>query len=323
MSDIAQPDPPLPRFDRDHYHRIHSLTRGLPPPLDDTPEALLARNDAAIAQMADMLPTNANEVALAAQCVAARAQADDVMLALRGHPRDSATAIKLNSQYIAMVRASLGAHGHLKRAQAVRHKRETDDAALNADMWTQHINTNSMQRALAARAAPGVVEDGAPRLATDIAEPPAPAAEPALSAIEPGPAAPPPASAAAPAAAASPLPALAAAAPLASAVVAVLPSLPAAGLARQPGPDVRAPDAAPRQSSQSGASAADDPLRDLDAEVEYYIAVYPKRAREIRRYGGLPPNCSFGPPDDDLVRALVASTSPALRELDEMTHGAG
>jgi hypothetical protein len=47
----------------------------LPPPLDDTSEALHVRNRAAIAKVAALLPVNANEADLAAQCIAARAQA--------------------------------------------------------------------------------------------------------------------------------------------------------------------------------------------------------------------------------------------------------
>ncbi|HVC60698.1 MAG TPA: hypothetical protein VND19_10100, partial [Acetobacteraceae bacterium] len=55
-----------------HYQLVHALTAVLPPPVNDTPEALLARNDAAIDAVAAMLPTNANEAGFAAQCVAAR-----------------------------------------------------------------------------------------------------------------------------------------------------------------------------------------------------------------------------------------------------------
>jgi hypothetical protein len=58
-----QPDPPKPPPPREYYHLTHTLHRGLPPPPDDTPEALLARNQTAIDQMAATLPTNANEAA--------------------------------------------------------------------------------------------------------------------------------------------------------------------------------------------------------------------------------------------------------------------
>jgi len=51
----------------------------VPPPLADTQEALLARNQATLDQVAALLPTNANVAGLAAQCVGARAQAEDMM----------------------------------------------------------------------------------------------------------------------------------------------------------------------------------------------------------------------------------------------------
>ncbi|HVC62947.1 MAG TPA: hypothetical protein VND19_21605, partial [Acetobacteraceae bacterium] len=199
---------------------------------------------------------------------------------------DINVVMRLNAQYVAMMRASQGAHGHLLRARAVRHKREQNSAALNADEWTQHIVTSSMQQALAAGPLPATPAAGpsppappAPEPAA-IAEPPAPAPAPA----------PPPAPVPAPAAA--PLPAQAAPVPA-------------------------------RQSPRMAIPAeADDPPRDLSTEADYYAVVYPNRAREIRHYGGLPPDCTYGPPDDDLVHAIVTGTTPALRALDEMTAAA-
>jgi hypothetical protein len=60
----------------------------------------------------------------------------------------------------------------------------------------------------------------------------------------------------------------------------------------------------------------DEPVFDLVVEAEQYAIHYPKRAQLIRRLGGLPPNCSFGPPEPDLVRAIVTGTTPHLRALD-------
>ena len=56
-----------------YYQLTYTLTALLPPPLDDTPEGLRARNHAAIAKVAALLPVNANEIDLAAHCIAARA----------------------------------------------------------------------------------------------------------------------------------------------------------------------------------------------------------------------------------------------------------
>jgi hypothetical protein len=43
---------------------------------------------------------------------------------------------------------------------------------------------------------------------------------------------------------------------------------------------------------------------------------YPERALCIRAHGGLPLQYDFGPPEPELVAALVSGTSPILRALD-------
>ena len=53
------------------------------------------------------------------------------------------------------------------------------------------------------------------------------------------------------------------------------------------------------------------------SKAEEYALAYPYRAAEIRAHRGLPPNCHFDPPVPDLLRQIVASTSPVLRDLDE------
>jgi hypothetical protein len=70
------------------------------------------------------------------------------------------------------------------------------------------------------------------------------------------------------------------------------------------------------------AAEASEPPRDLASEADYYARVYPKRARLIRQHGGLPPDCSFGPPDDELVQELITSPSPLLRALDDLPAAA-
>jgi hypothetical protein len=299
MSDITYP--PLDLARQDYYHLIHNLARGLPPPLNDTPEALLARNQTAIAEIAAMLPVNANEAAFAAQCVAARAQAEDVMRLIRVHAGDLQAVIKLNAQYVAMSRTSFAAHGHLLRAQAVRHKREANERTLNTDEWTQHIAASSLQQALDRGPLPGTLaaEQSAPAQAAEA--PPALADQRPLLADLP---------AAAPAPArdeGSPAPALS------------REEHPALAIPPEARPSATAavPPAAPRRPGRSMTPAdADEPPRNLPAEAEHYAIVYPRRAREIRHHRGLPPDCSFGPPDDDLVNAIVTGTSPALHALD-------
>jgi hypothetical protein len=62
------------------------------------------------------------------------------------------------------------------------------------------------------------------------------------------------------------------------------------------------------------------PEPELDApDVALYEAIYPDRAALIRRHGGVPADVTFGPPDEDMVRALLAIRSPTLKPLDQQT----
>src|ERR1700733_7313927 len=155
-----------------YYQLVYTLTDLLPPPLDDTPAALRARNHAAVAKVAELLPVNANEIHLAAQCIAARAQAEDVLRLLRQHADDIQLVMRLNAQYGSMVRTSLSVHARLMRVQALRHKREAIEGAANEDAWVQHIAERSMLR---------VADPNAARLA---AASPAPAARPQAAPVE-------------------------------------------------------------------------------------------------------------------------------------------
>jgi len=262
-----------------YYQIIHTLTRGLPPPVADTQEALLARNQAAIDKVAAMMPTNADEADLAAQCVACRAQADDVLRLIRLHDGDTKVVMKLDAQYIAMVRTSTAVRRELRQVQALRHKREANSASLRADESTQYIAARLMQQALEAGPVPAA---GAGQAA------PAAGADPAR-APESAPGAPPPAHALA-------------AAPLAAPVAKALVSGPVA--AGPPAPAAPEPGQEPLRPRRMAAPVeADDPPRDLADEADRYALAYPRRAREIRHYGGLPPDCGFGPPDDEVVQA--------------------
>jgi hypothetical protein len=129
-----------------YYQLICTLTQLFPPPLDDSPEALNTRNRAAIAKVAALLPVNANEADLAAQCIAARAQAEDILLLLRENAGDIRLVMRLNAQYGSMVRTSLSVHARLMRVQAARQKRETIDGAADADAWNRHVAERSMLR---------------------------------------------------------------------------------------------------------------------------------------------------------------------------------
>jgi hypothetical protein len=110
METCSPPHPAIDLATPLYYQLVYTLTDLLPPPLDDTPEALCTRNHAAIAKVAALLPVNANEADLAAQCIAARAQAEDVLRLLRQHADDIGLVMRLNAQYGSMVRTSLSVH---------------------------------------------------------------------------------------------------------------------------------------------------------------------------------------------------------------------
>ena len=168
--------PPRPAIDLStplYYQLVYTLTDLLPPPLDDTPAGLRARNHAAIAKVAALLPVNANEIDLAAQCIAARAQAEDLLRLLRHHAADISLVMRLNAQYASMVRTSLAVLGRLMRVQALRHKREATDGAANQDAWTQHVTERSMLLVADPTAAPPQAPPPKPPPATPLVAAPA------------------------------------------------------------------------------------------------------------------------------------------------------
>jgi hypothetical protein len=328
----AQPDQDrADPTDRHHHHAyyqlIHTLCAYLPPPLDDTPEALLIRNQAAVAKVAAMAPVNADEADIAAHCVGAREMANDVRRLIGVHADDIKLVMKLIAQYAHLERTAVSIRNQLSRVQAVRQQRGVSAAIENKDDWVRYRAALDMQRAL----------DAGPPCATAAC-----ATAACASAL----------SATAPAATAAPaiLPCASAAAEIPKAEQAVPavsieatlpgcrpeaspvapPSVHARLAGRPPAPPVRLnaipsepePDAAPaRRHSGRGVPEIEDPPRDLAAEADYYAIIYPYRAGPIRKYGGLPPDHDYGPPDDELVAAIVTGTSPALRALDEQVTG--
>jgi len=51
-------------------------------------------------------------------------------------------------------------------------------------------------------------------------------------------------------------------------------------------------------------------------EAEQYIVMYTDRAKEIRAHRGLPPHCTFGPPEPHIIEAIVTGTGPLFEALD-------
>jgi hypothetical protein len=75
MDTGSQPDP-THQLPRDLYYQVvHALRDALPPSVTDSPEDAIRRDNAMVAQVAALRPANADEVILAAQCIAASAQA--------------------------------------------------------------------------------------------------------------------------------------------------------------------------------------------------------------------------------------------------------
>jgi hypothetical protein len=77
-----------------------------------------------------------------------------------------------------------------------------------------------------------------------------------------------------------------------------------------PGPDPDpgpAPDPDPAPSPTQPKS---EPEPEIDAEVRLYAALYPDRVARIREAGGLPPRLDFGPPEPEIVAALLRGVVP-------------
>jgi hypothetical protein len=146
MKTFSPPHPAINLSPQLYYQLVYTLTDLLPPPLDDSPEALRARSHAAIAKVAAMLPVNANEADLAAQCIAARAQAEDVIRLIRENRHDIKLVTRLNAQYTSMMRTSLAVEKRLMQVQALRRKREVIEALARQDARTRHIVERSMLR---------------------------------------------------------------------------------------------------------------------------------------------------------------------------------
>src|SRR5487761_2733683 len=154
--------PPHPATDLEihlYYQVVYTLGGLLPPPLDDTPEARYTRDHAAIAKVATLLPVNAIEVDLAAQCIAAWAQAEEMLRLAGRHADDTALMLRLNRQYASMVRTALAVQGRLMRVQAVRQKREATEGTVKQDAWTRHV----VERSMLVVADPDAARQQAPR----------------------------------------------------------------------------------------------------------------------------------------------------------------
>jgi hypothetical protein len=141
---------------RDIYYQIvHTLRGALPPPLTDTADDLARRDNAAIGAVACLLPANAEEADLAAQFVAANAQAMECLRLARVHAADTSQVLRCTAQSANMMRQARGARSLLLRVQAARQKREANNVATDKAAWIEHCAIGLMAEALGrAQAAP-------------------------------------------------------------------------------------------------------------------------------------------------------------------------
>jgi hypothetical protein len=171
-----EPSDPTLRVTRDVYYvLVHTLRGALLPPVNDTPEELARRDNAAIGQVAAMLPANADEAYLAAQCVAARLYGMDCVRQARDFgATDQMWAHKCAAQAASMWRESRQARSLLMRLQAAREKREADSAATDRAAWSEHCTIGLMKDALAGAppAAPAEPPTVPPVPEPSVAEPP-------------------------------------------------------------------------------------------------------------------------------------------------------
>jgi len=96
------------------------LRASLPPPLDDSQEALDGRDMMAMAAVASLGPCDVTEALLAAQVVAAEAHARDAMRLTNTHRADLGMVLRCRAQAASMIRTMHRALGVLHRMQAMR-----------------------------------------------------------------------------------------------------------------------------------------------------------------------------------------------------------
>ena len=132
-----------------HYLAVHALSEALPPPITNSPEDHIRRDNAIIADVASLRPATTAEAILAAQCIAANAQALDCLRLARLTPVDAPLVLKCTAQSVSMMRQSRGALGHLLRLQAAREKRKPGSNASNAASTMEQATQRLLADAIA------------------------------------------------------------------------------------------------------------------------------------------------------------------------------
>ena len=109
---------------------LHTLQTNYPPPATDSPEALAARIETAMATVASHLPTDASEAQLAGPIVAADAHAKDCFRLALLPGQDPDTTRRCRAQAASMMRLMQSGQRLLQRTQAMRQKAEAEQYAV-------------------------------------------------------------------------------------------------------------------------------------------------------------------------------------------------
>jgi hypothetical protein len=163
MEHFEQPDLST-QLPRDMYYQLaHRLRAALPPPVTNSPDDFVRRDNAAIAEAASLLPANAEEASLAAQFVAASAQAlDSLALVEQYRTIDPMRADKCNAQAANMMRQARGFRSLLLRVQAARQKREANATTLDKAAWIEHCAIGLLAQGLGRSPPPPIDEPEPP-----------------------------------------------------------------------------------------------------------------------------------------------------------------
>ncbi len=148
IPDAQPPDPALQLQREIDLVAAESLRGMLPPPIADTPEARARHARVAMALVSAMAPANPVEADLAACHVAAVAHYKGCLRQAGEHVADPKQAGKLRAQAASMGREARGFLGRFERMQAVREKRDANDATRESAAWTQHRVLNQLTQAL-------------------------------------------------------------------------------------------------------------------------------------------------------------------------------
>jgi hypothetical protein len=151
---------------RDTYYQvIHDLWRSLPPPVSDRSEDLLRRDNAAMAVVASLLPTDPEQAELACKFVALCAHAKDCLRLVNEHAANLPVATKCRAQALSMMRQACTVRSLLLRIQQGSQKGAAlGDTSSNEPAWSDHGIVDRMTEAL--RQAPAPAPKAGPKEAT-------------------------------------------------------------------------------------------------------------------------------------------------------------